>query len=191
MPASGTQFNDQQITELRDYVLQLANQNGGESPEVTEPDRWSAVGFSGFTSLRNAPRLAVERTDGTEVELADFSGKIVLVNFWGTTCVHCLSEMPNLKSLADELADQGLVVLSVCADESDATLVSETAFEFAPGIDVFFDVTGLAAQRYEVQALPTFWLIDRHGQALARRTGAVDWTSPEIKSLIVELLDED
>ena len=87
-------------------------------------------------SSRNLSRVADMRlrtSDSDVIRLSDFRGKTIVVNFWGTTCVHCLEELPAIDRLQKQFADQHLIVLSICADEDDPLFVAEVAERIAPG----------------------------------------------------------
>src|SRR3970040_1477469 len=63
------------------------------------------------------PNFTLRNDDGGVVALADFRGKIVVLNFWATWCLPCIEEMPSLKRFAEKYADQGVQVIGVSLDE--------------------------------------------------------------------------
>ena len=63
------------------------------------------------------PELAVETLDGDRVKLADYRGKVLLVNFWATWCVPCHEEIPDLNALQEEYGPRGLAVVGVSAED--------------------------------------------------------------------------
>jgi len=191
MPSMKHLFSQKQLRGLTDYVLRLSDQS--PAPEPTVPEHLRGLAEHGFTVFPNpspGPKLKLLATDDTDVELVEFSGNVVLINFWGTMCSHCLREMPALAELERRYADRGLVVLSVCADSDDPDEISETAARFVPGHPVFRDATGLSLQKYSVNALPTFVILDREQRIVARRSGAMDWSNEELSRAIAILVDD-
>ena len=172
------------VDPLVDHVLHLAT-----SRPAVEADR-SADGQllkdAGFVDLHGAdpPALAVSDAAGKVVRVADLTGQLVLVHFWGTTCTHCLKEMPALRALEIELGGRGFTVLHVCTDADDAQAAQELAGRVVPGVRAFVDESGIGLARFEVHALPTVWLIDPAGKAIGRASGGRDWTAPAIRKLI-------
>ena len=62
--------------------------------------------------------------DGKKVSLADYKGKVVLLNIWATWCAPCVAEMPSMEKLYQELKDEGFELLAVSVDESGAEVVT-------------------------------------------------------------------
>ncbi len=152
-------------------------------PAVAAAALLRGAGFTPAEVPHPAPPLQVcDTTTGKVVSLAELRGRPVLVKFWGTSCAPCLKDFPALERLADH--HQGLAVLCVCANESDAEEAERIARPHAGTLPVFVDPRGLAALRYEVQVLPTAIWIDPAGQVLGRATGVVDWSAPEVEALL-------
>jgi len=99
--------------------------------------------------------------DGNPVRLSDLQGQVVVVNFWASWCPPCRDEMPALQALAQDYADQGLVVLGVNTTYTDSR---EDALEFIDTLGltfpILFDETGEVTEKsYGVFGLPvTFWI---------------------------------
>jgi thiol-disulfide isomerase/thioredoxin len=196
MPAMSRLFSETQLQSLSDHVLQLADRGVASVVQVPHDSAGvasaaaglSATGFTVFATRPIAPKLHVVSSDGSAVRLTDFAGKLVLLNFWGTSCAHCLQEMPALAALREKFRDKGLVVLSVCADEDDPAVAAKTAEQFAPGHPVYCDQTGIGLQRYSVNSLPAFVLVGRDQKLIARRAGTVNWGEAQAQELITNLL---
>ena len=120
--------------------------------------------------------------------MSDTADRITIVNFWGTSCGHCLEEMPKLAELQERYGKDGLVVLSICADEDDLEVISKVAAQVAPEHQVYADDSGLVTQKYSVGALPTFVIIDRQQKVIASRSGVIDWLSDEVQQALRDLL---
>lgn len=132
-----------------------------------------------------APSVAFETLDGAALDLGEFKGEVVLVNFWATWCAPCVREMPGLERLHQALKDEGFLVAAVSEDRGGAAKV--TPFLDRLGLDalpVFLDRKGALARAFAVRGLPTTFLIDRNGGVVAGLTGPAEWDSPEAIALI-------
>jgi thiol-disulfide isomerase/thioredoxin len=113
-----------------------------------------------------APDLSLPDLEGELVHLSDFRGRVVLLEFWRSTCPGCRASTPQLESLYEEYANRGLVVLLVSLDEAPE---DAAAYLFAHGYDGFVVVhetrpleTGTGAA-FGVNSTPYAFLIDRTG----------------------------
>jgi thiol-disulfide isomerase/thioredoxin len=182
MPAFGATLLEADVNALTRHVLSLAG-----SSNVASDDPYRAAGFHGVTP-RPAPTLELEGIAGQKLALADLKGKVVLLNFWGVSCDHCLARMPQLAKFQSQFSADDFVVINVCADEGDAAAAAEMLAKTESGLVTYVDPTGLANGKYEVSLMPTIWLIDRVGRQVAKAQGARDWSQPELRTLIEGLL---
>lgn len=180
-------FTSTDVDVLANHVLQLASLAPVPIERTALGD---AIQSAGFVDMRgtSAPSLSLSDAKGKSVRLSQLKGRLVLINFWGVNCVHCLKELPGLCQLEQELAPRGLTVLHVCADADDATTAQECANQHAPQVRALADDTALAVAHFEVQSLPTFWLIGPDGAPIARATGARDWRANAPRRLLDECL---
>jgi len=147
------------------------------------------VGFSPL-SRQLAPALALRDALGAATSLEPFRGKVVLVAFWGTTCIPCMEELPELERLADRFRRTDLVVLPVCVDEADPRKAHEIAASRVSHLPVYIDAGGTARQRYNVFGLPHAVLVDREGRVLARSLGAKRWMRTDVEELLCGVLGD-
>jgi mono/diheme cytochrome c family protein len=135
MPGSAGAITPHELDSVVDYVLSL---------EMS--DRLARAGI--FPSLReSAPPLSFLDADGTVGSLDQFRGKVVLVAFWGTTCIPCIAELPELETLAGRYEKTDLVVLPVCLDETNAQTARDVAARHAPNLSVYVDSNGSILSR--------------------------------------------
>tara|TARA_R110002124_G_scaffold138219_2_gene301551 strand:+ start:4532 stop:5017 length:486 start_codon:yes stop_codon:yes gene_type:complete len=119
-------------------------------------------------------------SDSRELSLADFRGKVVLLNVWATWCVPCREEMPTLDSLQARLGGEDFHVLPLSVDQAGLEPVRRFYEEIGIrhlGMYLTKDLRAMIA--LEVIGLPTTLIIDREGREIARRVGPAKWDSPE------------
>lgn len=123
--------------------------------------------------------------DGGALRLADYAGKVAVVNFWATWCPPCRKEMPSLDALEATLGGEDFVVLPI------ATLRTKQAgaVKFFTDIDVqhlpiLMDTNGDLARAMGVRGLPVTVILDREGREIGRLTGEADWASDETLALL-------
>ena len=135
------------------------------------------------------PALTAEGPDGKAVNLAQFRGKVVVVNLWATWCAPCVKEMPTLAKLQADYGAKGLQVLPVSLDKGDEIAKAKAFLADKPPLRFFHADYSLAFQLMPVeQGLPTTILYDRDGHERARLAGGADWSSPEARKVIDRLL---
>lgn len=135
------------------------------------------------------PALALKDLEGRQHQLADYRGKVVLINFWATWCAPCREEMPALDALQKELGGEKFEVIAVNVDTGDDVkpkkFLAETGIE---GLGYYRDNT-LALfndlkKRGLALGLPVTLLIDDEGCLLGHMNGPADWAGADAKRLI-------
>jgi peroxiredoxin len=123
-----------------------------------------------------APNVRFTPLAGSSRQLADLKGKMVLVNFWATSCPGCVEEMPQIKRMYQQYAASGFEVLAVdmSYDEPDyaKTFVEKNQLPFM----VALDSQGAIAHAFgDIQLTPTSFLIDRQGRIIKRYVGEMNF----------------
>jgi len=136
-----------------------------------------------------APSAAFTDASGKAHTLAEFKGKAVVLNLWGTFCAPCVAEMPTLAKLASETAGQPVTILAVSVDPEGERANAEAFLARSPGLTFYSDPNyGLAfGLRPPVAGLPTTILIDRGGVVRARVAGGADWSGPDALKVVQAL----
>ncbi len=126
-----------------------------------------------------APDFQLKDLDGNLVNLSDYRGQTVLMNFWATWCQVCKAEMPHVEKLYRNYKDQGVVVLSVnvTSQERNTQQVHSYVNKHDLSFPVVLDEAGQAANQYKVTAYPTTYLIDKSGVIRERYLGAISYES--------------
>jgi cytochrome c biogenesis protein CcmG/thiol:disulfide interchange protein DsbE len=125
---------------------------------------------------RVAPDFTV--TDGSRsLRLADYRGRIVILNFWETSCLPCIAELPSLTAMQQQLPQ--VQVLAVSVDE-DPQAYRDYLAEHKISLLTIDDTAHRSADLYGTYRWPETYVIDQHGVIRRKFIGAQDWTSPEI-----------
>jgi thiol-disulfide isomerase/thioredoxin len=133
------------------------------------------------------PPLALEDLAGKKHDLADYRGKVVLVNFWATWCEPCRAEMPSMNRLRTSLKGQPFEVLAVNLAEPLSRV--EKYLDTLPlGFPILRDRDSAASKTWKAKMLPASYLIGRDGRIRYVAYGEVDWTSEPVRKRVSELL---
>lgn len=117
--------------------------------------------------------------------LADFRGKVVLLNLWATWCGPCREEMPTLDRLQAKLGGPDFEVVTLSIDQEGVAIVKDFYEELGlKALRIFVDESMTAPVALNALGVPTTLLISREGQEIGRYTGPAEWDSPEVKALI-------
>jgi thiol-disulfide isomerase/thioredoxin len=117
-----------------------------------------------------------ENDQGQSVSLADFRGRIVLLNIWATWCAPCIKEIPALDHLAAALSDVDFSVVAVSVDRKGIEAVRNVFTERdVKKLPIYIDRSGEALRTVRAIGLPTSLLIDREGRELGRAIGPAQW----------------
>ncbi len=143
-------------------------------------------GLSPLPGTPSAPPLRLLDADDKPVDLAQYRGRVVLVNFWATWCPPCRKEFPSLGRVRKLFKPAEFEVLAVNVGEDP-----DTVFSFAGNTEfpVLFDRDSKAMAAWPVRGLPTTLLVDRQGRLAYRATGGREFDDPEIVAAIRQLLD--
>ena len=133
------------------------------------------------------PKLALKDTAGRPHTLADYGGKVVLLNFWATWCEPCRDEMATMRVLRERLAGQPFEIVTVNYGESQAKV---TAFFKSTGLDfpALLDPNQEAPKAWRVRVLPASFLVGRDGRVRYSVIGEIDWTGEEAMKTVRTLL---
>jgi thiol-disulfide isomerase/thioredoxin len=126
-----------------------------------------------------APAVALPTLDGRSVQLTEFAGKVVLLDFWATWCGPCRRALPGLKKLREGLRQEPFVLVGVGCDlqqDKVKDFVRSNQMDWLQA----WDDTGEVQKAFHIQSLPTYFVLDASGKIVFSAAG---W-SPEIESHI-------
>jgi cytochrome c biogenesis protein CcmG, thiol:disulfide interchange protein DsbE len=133
---------------------------------------------------------AKDLATGRVMTLADYRGKVLLLNVWATWCQPCRVEMPSLERLHRRLAGTDFRVVAVSIDEDGDSVVAAFARELGLSFEILHDQTGAIKRDYQATGVPESWVINRDGVIIKKVIGASEWDGPVNETLIRRLLDE-
>lgn len=152
------------------------------------------VGGAPFTrqiAPKAMPALSFQDESGRPRTLADFRGKLVVLNLWATWCPPCREEMPALDRLQTQLGGRDFEVLALSIDQNGTDQVRKFFTEVGiKSLPIHIDPTARAGFTLGVPGFPTTLLIDREGREIGRHTGIAKWDSPEIVTELRRRLNE-
>lgn len=132
-----------------------------------------------------APNFIVQDAD-RKVELRDFRGKVVLLNFWATWCPPCVEEMPSLVRLQQQFKDKGVTVLAVSID-ADGDAYHRFLIDHKIDFLTVRDADAKSSNLYGTFKFPETYIIDRNGVVRRKFIGPVDWGQREIVDYLSKL----
>jgi cytochrome c biogenesis protein CcmG, thiol:disulfide interchange protein DsbE len=146
---------------------------------VTGCDRGDHPGQIGS----RAPQFTVTDSRHT-IRLADYRGKVVILNFWASWCPPCLEEFPSLIQLQREMPQIAVLAISFHDDEA-----AYRAYLTDNHIDLTtaFDATETSNKAYGTTRPPETYIIDKNGVIRRKFIGPSDWNSPEIRTYLNKL----
>lgn len=148
---------------------------------------FEALGFVVFPTPIDVPAFEVQpRAGGAPVGPADFKGKITLLNFWATWCPPCREEMPSIEILSKELKGEAFAVAAVSVKETPGT-VDAFLKEYSYSFPIYLDPSGAASSNFVTRGIPTTFVLDKEGRAIAAIIGSRSYAEPEVIGLFRDL----
>lgn len=170
------------VTDRRHFITKLA----GLGLLLTSPLVWAqGRGMTTMPAVSPAPTLRLKDTDDKIVDLAQYKGRVVLINFWATWCPPCRKEFPSLSRVRKLFKTNEFEVIAVNVGEDPDSVFSFTGMTEFP---VVFDRDSKAMSAWAVRGLPTTFLVDRNGLLAYRATGGREFDDADIVATIKQLL---
>ena len=145
--------------------------------------------LGGCSGRENAPDIGYTLLDGAQSRLKSQQGKVVLVNFWATSCTTCMKEMPQIVATHEKFKARGFDTLAVAMSYDPPAYVANYAESRKLPFGVAIDNTGAVAKAFgDVRLTPTTFLLDKRGGIVKKFVGEPDFAA--LHGLIEDLLKE-
>lgn len=150
----------------------------------------SIPGGSGVqASPASVPEIQFQDGAGRPRSLAEFRGKVVVLNLWATWCAPCREEMPALDRLQTKLGGRDFEVVALSIDHQGPQVVRKFYDELGiKALQLYIDPSAQAGFKLATRGLPTTLIVDRAGREVGRRVGPAEWDAPrmveEMRSMI-------
>ena len=131
-------------------------------------------------NLKTYDEIVFKDENQKNINLANYKGKLLILNFWATWCVPCREEMPSLDLLQSDFRLNNLKIFPINIGQEDL-LKSVNFFKelSIKNLDIYYDPAVTLAKKFSLRGLPTTILIDREGKEFARIIGSIDFSNKE------------
>ena len=158
------------------------------SSEKSREGLFWKIGIQPIKGDAKAPNFYLEDLKGKKLELKNFEGKVVFLNFWATWCGPCKEEMPSMETLYQQFKEKDFIFLSISVDYEGRKPIKEFIEKKRYTFPVLLDPKCNVLDLYEVRRIPTTIIIDKNRKVIGRAVGPINWKSQEVISLLNILL---
>lgn len=143
----------------------------------------AAAGWLFLSGKQAAPEVTFTNLKGEKIESKALRGKMLMVNFWATSCATCVKEMPEMAAIYNSYKSKGLEFVAVAMRYDQPNFVLNFAESRKLPFHVAIDVTGELSKAFgDVTLTPTTFVIDKEGNIVKRYVGAPDFA--ELRKLL-------
>ena len=129
------------------------------------------AGFSADPSTTKAPNFSLKTSSGKTIVLSKLRGKVVVVNFWATWCGPCRAEIPGFVDVYEKYKSKGLEIVGISLDEGGWHDVKPFVKEYNISYPVVLGNNRVARDYGNIDAIPTTFIVDKHGNIVSRHIG--------------------
>ena len=151
---------------------------------------FSKIGAIPIKDYKKTPNFCLEELNGEKVQIAALKGKIIFLNFWATWCGPCIEEMPSMEALYQHYKKTNFLFLTISLDCGGREPVRKFIEKHGYRIPILLDPSGKTLELFEISRIPATLIIDRNGRIVGRVIGPRNWSSPEVLSLVNQMLHD-
>ena len=146
------------------------------------------IGIQKIPHISQPVEIQLKDVFGNTISLSNFRGKVVFLNFWATWCPACVIEMPSMQKLHRRFKDKNFVMVAINSQETDAQ-VKSFFDKYKLSFTALLDSSGEVGTWFDVNALPTTFVLDKEGRIIGRALGPRQWDSQASIGLFDYLID--
>ncbi|HYD81634.1 MAG TPA: TlpA disulfide reductase family protein [Paucimonas sp.] len=136
------------------------------------------AGYFSFSSAKPAPQVTYTTLQGEKISSQSLRGKVVMVNFWATSCSTCVKEMPDMAATYNKYKERGLELVAVAMSYDPPNYVLNFTETRKLPFKVALDAQGELAKSFgDVKLTPTTFVIDKNGNIIKRYVGEPDFAA--------------
>jgi len=144
------------------FIVPIFAGCSNKAPNVETVKQYKPVVKEVKKDDKKAPDFVLSNTDGKQIKLSDFKGKVVILNFWATWCPPCREEIPSFVELQKEYKDD-LAILGVSLDTGTKNEVIPFMKKYKMNYPVLFGTVEVVRDYGDIQSIPTTFIIDQEG----------------------------
>lgn len=169
----------------------IAGQSAPAGTEASDTLKLGGQRFVRHATPRPLPAVAFTDANGRAAMLAQFRGRVVLLNVWATWCAPCREEMPTLDRLQAKLGGPDFEVVALSIDNDGPAAVRKFYREVGiRHLRIYNDATTEATTRLSILGIPATLLIDRDGREIGRALGPAEWDAPDVIETIKKYISD-
>lgn len=169
------------FTPVGDWATDLLNEKTLAGPSKEKIDR-------NFNLNDQEMAVSLKGYNGTaDANLADFRGKVVFLNFWGSWCPPCVEEMPGIQKLYETKGDQMVIVLITMKDKPEKFVPFLQENHYSMPV---YEASSLLPKQLIPGSFPTTYILNKKGEIVLKEIKSVDWGSDEALSMVQKFIDE-
>ena len=165
--------DDESLSEKTDLNINETVQHAANiKPTPTSTPRPTPVTVRTAHRVEPAVDFGLKLFTGEEIQLSEFIGSVVVLNFWASWCPPCIDEMPSFETIYQEYKDAGVLFVGVAVSDTETragSLANQLGITYPLGLD-----PGHIATVYHVTTMPTTFFIDRDGNVSRKLQGVVN-----------------
>jgi len=142
------------------------------------------------SKIIQAPTFVLPGIDNTQVNLEDYRGKVVLVDFWASWCTPCIRSFPWMDEMVDKYGEQGFEIIAINMDQ-ESILATKFLQRYPNKLTIAFDPQGVVAEQYEIMGLPNSFILNRKGEIVYKHVGFRLAELDKYEAEILSLLPQD